>query len=83
MDLEDRPRHAPAAPTGHARDYREGVAYRDYFATDELMFGVPELDRRPRNKAEVLALRLPGAPDEQLAIAVGHLWVNSVSRCPR
>ena len=42
--------------TGHQRDYSEGAAYRDYFATDELMFQVPEVDRRLRNKAEVLAL---------------------------
>ena len=28
--------------TGHERDYSEGAAYRDYFATDELMFAVPE-----------------------------------------
>jgi len=64
--------------TGHRRDYREGAAYRDYFATDDLMFGVPELDGRLRNKAEVLALRLPEAPGEQLAVAVDFLWMNSV-----
>ena len=27
--------------TGHVRDYSEGEAYRQYFATDELMFAVP------------------------------------------
>lgn len=43
--------------TGHSRDYGEGVAYRDYFATDELMFTVPLRDNRLQNKAEVLALR--------------------------
>ncbi len=43
--------------TGHDRDYGEGVAYRQYFATDELMFEVPSLDHRLKNKAEVLALR--------------------------
>ena len=64
--------------TGHRRDYREGVAYRGYFATDELMFGVPELDDRLRNKDEVLALRFRETPDEQLAIAVDFLWMNSV-----
>ena len=33
--------------TGHERDYSEGAAYRDYFATDELMFAVPELSQVP------------------------------------
>ena len=57
--------------TGHRRDYSEGAAYRDYFATDELMFIVPELDRRLRNKAEVLALVL--GDGEPLAIAAKYL----------
>lgn len=48
--------------TGFNRDYGEGVAYRHYFATDELMFGVPSLDDRLKNKAEVLALRF-GNPE--------------------
>ena len=64
--------------TGHERDYGEGVAYRDYFATDRLMFGVPRLDRRLPNKAEVLALRFPAAPGEQLAIWVRYLSRNRV-----
>ena len=66
--------------TGHARDYGEGAAYRDYFATDRLMFGVPRLDRRLRNKDEVLALRFDDAPGEQLAIWVGFLSRNPVHR---
>ncbi len=57
--------------TGHDRDYDEGVAYRDYFATDELMFTVPELDRRLRNKAEILALLLD--PEKPLAISAKYL----------
>ena len=64
--------------TGHQRDYGEGVAYRDYFATDRLMFNVPKLDGRLSNKAEVLALRFSDAPDEQLAIAADFLAVNRV-----
>ena len=55
--------------TGFRRDYREGAAYREYFATDELMFPVPKLDRRLANKAEILALRWAEAPGESLAIA--------------
>lgn len=43
--------------TGFKRDYSEGTAYRDYFATDRLMFEVPSGDTRLRNKAEVLVLR--------------------------
>ena len=53
--------------TGHARNYGEGVAYHDYFATDKLMFTVPKLDDRLLNKDEVLALR---DEKEQLAIAI-------------
>ena len=53
--------------TGHRRDYGEGVAYHDYFATDDLMFTVPQLDKRLLNKDEVLALR---DDDQQLAIAI-------------
>ena len=40
--------------TGHQRDYREGAAYRGYFATDELMFEVPGWDGRLKKKAEVV-----------------------------
>ena len=59
--------------TGHRRDYGEGVAYRDYFATDKLMFNVPTRDDRLPNKAEVLALRSAGAPGEALAVAADFL----------
>lgn len=44
--------------TGYSRDYSEGAAYREYFATDALMFDVSNRDGRLANKAEVLALRL-------------------------
>lgn len=62
--------------TGHERDYSEGAAYREYFATDRLMFGVPRTDSRLKNKAEVLVLRLASAPDgarQPMAIAVNLL----------
>ena len=59
--------------TGHNRDYGEGVAYRDYFASDQLMFAVPKADPRLPNKAEILALRLPEAPGQSLAIAADFL----------
>lgn len=64
--------------TGHQRDYGEGVAYHDYFATDELMFNTPFSDHRLKNKQEVLALRFKNAPREQLAIATPFLEKNPV-----
>ena len=63
--------------TGHERDYGEGVAYRDYFATDELMFAVPDTDARLANKAEVLALRF-GRPPQPLAISVEFLAARPI-----
>ena len=44
--------------TGHERNYGEGVAYRDYFNTDRLMFAVPDRDDPSDldNKDEVLTL---------------------------
>jgi len=53
--------------TGHRRDYGEGVAYKDYFGTDQLMFEVPGRDKRLPNKREVLALR---AQDGSSAVAL-------------
>ena len=64
--------------TGHQRDYGEGVAYREYFATDRLMFNVPKLDARLANKDEVLALRLSEAEGGQLAISAAFLAANPV-----
>lgn len=59
--------------TGYRRDYGEGVAYQEYFATDELMFTTPFKDRRLKNKQEILALRVAQYPDEQLAISTKFL----------
>lgn len=61
--------------TGYQRDYGEGVAYRAYFATDELMFEVPGRDDRLDNKDEVLVLRIEDARGEPrpLAIAADYL----------
>ena len=56
--------------TGHDRDYSEGAAYRDYFATDRLMFSVPSTDTRLSNKAEVLVMRLPTGADRSQPIAI-------------
>ncbi|HUG55128.1 MAG TPA: DUF3179 domain-containing protein [Vicinamibacteria bacterium] len=70
--------------TGHQRDYSEGAAYRDYFATDRLMFGVPRTDERLRNKDEVLTLLLrprgegPAALRRPLALSARFLARNPV-----
>ena len=64
--------------TGHRRDYAEGAAYRDYFATDELMFQVPALDKRLRNKDEVFTVLLAAHPGQPLAISADHLAANPV-----
>jgi len=62
--------------TGFRRDYSEGTAYREYFATDELMFGVGPRDRRLANKAEVLGLVFARHPDQPLAISARFLEEN-------
>lgn len=59
--------------TGHRRNYGEGVAYKDYFATDQLMFFTPFDDKRLKNKQEVLALQFPEYPRKQLAISTKFL----------
>ena len=61
--------------TGHRRDYGEGVAYRNYFNTDELMFTVPKLDKRLKNKDEVLIVRTGENP---LAISAQFLKSHRV-----
>ena len=58
--------------TGHVRDYREGVAYRSYFSTDELMFPVSQTDDRLDNKDEVLVMLVESEPDssERIPVAI-------------
>jgi len=64
--------------TGHLRNYDEGNAYKDYFSTDRLMFNTPFSDKRLKNKQEILALRFPAAPNQQLAIDTKFLSKNPV-----
>ena len=64
--------------TGHARDYGEGVAYHDYFATDELMFAISTRDERLKNKDEVLALTFPQHSEDTMAIAADFLQQKPV-----
>jgi hypothetical protein len=55
--------------TGFDRDYSEGTAYREYFATDQLMFRVPRTDPRLKNKDEVLGVLLPARGGGRQAVA--------------
>ena len=64
--------------TGHSRDYGEGAAYREYFATDDLMFQVPALDTRLKNKDEVFTVLLAAHADRPLAISADFLVANPV-----
>jgi hypothetical protein len=65
--------------TGYRRDYTEGAAYAGYFSTDALMFQVPRLDARLRNKDEVLVLRpSPTSAAKPLAIAARFLAQHHV-----
>ena len=56
--------------TGHERDYGEGVAYRAYFGTDDLMFDVPDRDDRLDNKDEVLVMLLEDERGERRPLAI-------------
>ncbi|MBX2798352.1 MAG: DUF3179 domain-containing protein [Myxococcales bacterium] len=61
--------------TGHHRDYGEGVAYAEYFSTDELMFTVPGRDTEGLpNKQEVLVLRFAEAPTAVLSTGLPSLY---------
>lgn len=63
--------------TGYRRDYGEGVAYRSYFASDELMFDVPAVDTRLNNKDEVFVVRRPNS-QPPLAISLKLLRATPV-----
>ncbi|MEM8670911.1 MAG: DUF3179 domain-containing protein [Planctomycetota bacterium] len=64
--------------TGHMRDYGEGVAYREYFATDDLMFFVPKADDRLKNKDEVFVIRVGDLDSNSLAVKSDFLMENPV-----
>ena len=59
--------------TGHARNYAEGEAYKDYFSDDDLMFPVLRLDMRLPNKARVFIPRPKNFAAQPLAISVEYL----------
>jgi len=64
--------------TGYTRDYTEGAAYRDYFATDRLMFQVSKTDARLRNKAEVLVMQLRDgmSPERRVPVAIDTVFLR-------
>lgn len=65
--------------TGYRRDYSEGAAYRQYFSTDALMFGVSNRDDRLANKHEVLAFRIEADEGAQpVAISASFLREHRV-----
>ena len=59
--------------TGYSRNYNEGEAYKDYYSTDELMFPVPLLDNRLKNKAEVFIVKLENFRQDPIAISTEFL----------
>ncbi len=64
--------------TGFKRNYDEGIAYKNYFATDDVMFNVPKLSNRLKNKASILAIRFPELQEKPLAISVQYLKKHPV-----
>ena len=64
--------------TGYRRNYDEGFAYKEYFATDDLMFTIPKIDKSLKNKDEILSIRLPDVSDENLAISSKFLKKNPI-----
>ena len=67
-----------ALETGYERDYGEGVAYQQYFSNDELMFAVPKLDHRLKNKDEVIGLSLASEADKPVAISTRFLATQPI-----
>lgn len=55
--------------TGHDRNYAEGAAYREYFDNDRLMFRVPRVDTRLKNKDDVLGVLVPAPGGGRQAVA--------------
>ncbi|WP_459213023.1 DUF3179 domain-containing protein [Aquimarina rhabdastrellae] len=64
--------------TGHQRDYNEGVAYQDYFATHQLMFNTPIKNTELKNKQSILAIKLEQYPNQPLAISTKFLKRNPI-----
>jgi len=79
----DHPHTTVLSPdTGYKRDYSEGAAYRDYFATDQLMFRVSNTDTRLRSKAEVLVLQSDSTVLAPRVSAQRALWFGWYAQFP-
>ncbi|NNE15187.1 MAG: DUF3179 domain-containing protein, partial [Saprospiraceae bacterium] len=59
--------------TGYDRNYAEGEAYKNYYATDALMFPTPKIDMRLNNKARVFIPRVKDYKNNPLAISIKYL----------
>ena len=68
---------APFDRDGPSARLRRRAAYRDYFASDSLMFQVSRTDRRLRNKDEVLVMRLSGPGGRATPIAIDVRFLRS------
>jgi hypothetical protein len=64
--------------TGHQRNYDEGVAYQDYFSTDDLMFNTSKPNKALKNKDEVLVIKQPKTTQKVIAIASKFLKDNPI-----
>lgn len=64
--------------TGHKRNYNPGEAYNAYFSTDKLMFPVPKIDKRLRNKDEVLVIRPDNYIKDPIAISISYLKKHKI-----
>ncbi|RZN83509.1 MAG: DUF3179 domain-containing protein [Winogradskyella sp.] len=64
--------------TGHKRNYGEGIAYKDYFSKDDVMFNVPNLDKNLKNKQSILAIKLPEITEKTIAISTDFLNKNTL-----
>ncbi len=62
--------------TGYDRDYGTGVAYKDYYANDRLMFPVPQRDQRLKNKVRIFVPRIEGYELDPLGITIDFLDKN-------
>ncbi len=66
--------------TGHDRNYDEGNAYKEYYATDRLMFPVPLMDKQLDNKHEVFVIRVEGYRDQPKVFSHKFLKSNPVHK---
>ncbi len=62
--------------TGHQRDYSEGAAYREYFATDRLIYGVSQVDDRLANKEEVVVMLLEDTARARHPVAIAARFLD-------